>query len=78
MANLGEQLATEKGTANTAKEAEQARLHLPCTSPISRLYLAYISPISRLHLAYISPISRLYLTLRLLAPGMVAKSSYEA
>ena len=29
MASLGEQLATEKGTANTAKEAEQARPHLP-------------------------------------------------
>ena len=28
MANLGEQLATEKGTANTAKEAEQVRLEV--------------------------------------------------
>ena len=28
MANLGEQLATEKGTANTAKDAEQVRLEV--------------------------------------------------
>ena len=44
----------------------------------ARRRFPYISPISRLYLAYISPTSRLYLTLRLLAPGMVAKSSYEA
>ena len=53
MANLGEQLATEKGTANTAKDAEQARAHLayiPYLSPS----LAYVSPISRQHLAHIS------------------------
>ena len=46
MANLGEQLATEKGTANTAKEAEQARAHLA--------YIPYISPIPRQYLANIS------------------------